>query len=287
MPCNQTRAEQRAGARGECCRSRARKRARGCQSSQLTGRLAHLAVWTKTEGGGLKPPGLFQPSMTLRGLSTGSLSDQKLLKPRVFLPACPVHRPHSCKWVMSLTALACCQRSFHWNGAVVCSGMSWSHTGVRVFHSSPAASSLDFIGGPAILLGLISLATDDHSMYAAVKVLHLVLTSNIMCDRLMQHICGYQVSPPSHPSLQMPPTTQQEAVIPEEQGGALLAQVDIPISMTFGESKLKVPWPLSITRAEGQVTTSQRGALIRMEMLTCLWLPTSFTDEFKNHLRSP
>ncbi|XP_006757192.1 PREDICTED: WD repeat- and FYVE domain-containing protein 4 [Myotis davidii] len=67
------------------------------------------------------------------------------------------------------------------------------HLGVRVFHSSPAASSLDFIGGPAILLGLISLATDDHTMYAAVKVLHLVLTSNVMCDRLMQHISGYQV----------------------------------------------------------------------------------------------
>ncbi|EPY78181.1 hypothetical protein CB1_001113005 [Camelus ferus] len=65
--------------------------------------------------------------------------------------------------------------------------------GVRVFHSSPAASSLDFIGGPAILLGLISLATDDHTMYAAVKVLHSVLTSNVMCDRLMQHICGYQL----------------------------------------------------------------------------------------------
>ncbi|XP_023085965.1 WD repeat- and FYVE domain-containing protein 4 isoform X2 [Piliocolobus tephrosceles] len=65
--------------------------------------------------------------------------------------------------------------------------------GVRVFHSSPAASSLDFIGGPAILLGLISLATDDHTMYAAVKVLHSVLTSNAMCDFLMQHICGYQI----------------------------------------------------------------------------------------------
>ncbi|OBS78637.1 hypothetical protein A6R68_18967, partial [Neotoma lepida] len=64
--------------------------------------------------------------------------------------------------------------------------------GVRVFHSSPAASSLDYIGGPAILLGLISLATDDHTMYAAMKVLHSVLTSNAMCDHLMQHICGYQ-----------------------------------------------------------------------------------------------
>ncbi|XP_057164793.1 WD repeat- and FYVE domain-containing protein 4 isoform X4 [Ursus arctos] len=67
------------------------------------------------------------------------------------------------------------------------------HLGVRVFHSIPAASSLDFIGGPTILLGLISLATDDHTMYAAVKVLHSVLTSNVMCDRLMQHISGYQI----------------------------------------------------------------------------------------------
>ncbi|XP_006897794.1 PREDICTED: WD repeat- and FYVE domain-containing protein 4-like [Elephantulus edwardii] len=65
--------------------------------------------------------------------------------------------------------------------------------GVRVFHSSPAASSLDFIGGPAILLGLMSLATDEHTMYAAVKVLHSVLTSNAMCDRLMWHISGYQI----------------------------------------------------------------------------------------------
>ncbi|KAM4840423.1 WD repeat- and FYVE domain-containing protein 4 isoform X1 [Urocitellus parryii] len=65
--------------------------------------------------------------------------------------------------------------------------------GVRVFHSSPAACSLDFIGGPTILLGLISLAKDDHTMYAAVKVLHSVLTSNAMCDHLMQHICGYQI----------------------------------------------------------------------------------------------
>lgn len=62
-----------------------------------------------------------------------------------------------------------------------------------MFHARPAASSLDFIGGPTILLGLISLATDEHTMYAAVKVLYLVLTSNSMSDHLMQHISGYQV----------------------------------------------------------------------------------------------
>lgn len=87
-----------------------------------------------------------------------------------------------------------------------------------MFHSSPAASSLDFIGGPAILLGLISLATDDHTMYAAVKVLHLVLTSNVMCDHLMQHIFGYQVTPPSHLHLWLP-----RELLSKGQGGTSLA----------------------------------------------------------------
>ncbi|XP_027715064.1 WD repeat- and FYVE domain-containing protein 4 isoform X3 [Vombatus ursinus] len=65
--------------------------------------------------------------------------------------------------------------------------------GVRVFRSSPAANSLNFIGGPAILLGMISLATDDHTMYAAIKVLHSVLSSSAMCDNLMKQIQGYQI----------------------------------------------------------------------------------------------
>lgn len=102
-----------------------------------------------------------------------------------------------------------------------------SHTGVRVFHSNPAASSLDFIGGPAILLGLISLAKDDHTMYAAVKVLHLVLTSNAMCDCLMQHIFGYQVISLSHLSLQLPRGCRLE-----EQREVSLATVDIPSIVT-------------------------------------------------------
>ncbi|XP_019355019.2 WD repeat- and FYVE domain-containing protein 4 [Alligator mississippiensis] len=65
--------------------------------------------------------------------------------------------------------------------------------GVRVFQSSPAANSLNFIGGPAILLGLIAMGRDDHAMYAAVKVLNSVLNSNPMSEKLMRHIGGYQV----------------------------------------------------------------------------------------------
>ncbi|XP_009977759.1 PREDICTED: WD repeat- and FYVE domain-containing protein 4 [Tauraco erythrolophus] len=65
--------------------------------------------------------------------------------------------------------------------------------GVRVFQSSPAATSLNFIGGPAILLGLIAMACDDHTMYAAVKVLNSILNSSPMSEKLMRHIHGYQL----------------------------------------------------------------------------------------------
>uniref|UniRef100_A0A672TPX7 Uncharacterized protein n=1 Tax=Strigops habroptila TaxID=2489341 RepID=A0A672TPX7_STRHB len=65
--------------------------------------------------------------------------------------------------------------------------------GVRVFQSSPAATSLNFIGGPAILLGVIAVACDDHTMYAAVKVLSSILNSNPMSEKLMRHMNGYQL----------------------------------------------------------------------------------------------
>lgn len=64
---------------------------------------------------------------------------------------------------------------------------------MRVFKSSPAATSLNFIGGPSILLGLIAMASDDHTMYAAVKVLNSILNSSPMSEKMMRHIGGYQV----------------------------------------------------------------------------------------------
>lgn len=148
------------------------------------------------------------------------------------------------------------------------------HTGIRVFHSIPAASSLDFIGGPTILLGLISLATDDHTMYAAVKVLHSVLTSSVMCDRLMQHISGYQVIPPS-----------QGAVLPREQGRASLALVDLSSMATSREGKPRGKGlETSVTTAGGQGMARQRGALIGMRMFICTSVPF---NEFKNHCGPP
>nr|XP_033797067.1 WD repeat- and FYVE domain-containing protein 4 isoform X2 [Geotrypetes seraphini] len=82
----------------------------------------------------------------------------------------------------------------HLSGAIRTIGAATvANYGVRVFNSNPAANSLNFIGGPAILLDLISMATDDHAMYAAVKVLHSVLISNAMSEKLMKHIDGYRL----------------------------------------------------------------------------------------------
>ncbi|KAF7247497.1 WD repeat- and FYVE domain-containing protein 4 [Varanus komodoensis] len=65
--------------------------------------------------------------------------------------------------------------------------------GTRVFQSCPAAVSLNYIGGPAVLLGLLAVACDDHAVYAAIKVLHSVLSSSAMSENLMKHISGYQM----------------------------------------------------------------------------------------------
>uniref|UniRef100_A0A670I2V6 WDFY family member 4 n=1 Tax=Podarcis muralis TaxID=64176 RepID=A0A670I2V6_PODMU len=65
--------------------------------------------------------------------------------------------------------------------------------GTRVFQSCPAAVSLNYIGGPAIMLGLLAMAHDDHTVYAAVKVLHTVLCSSAMSENLMRQIGGYQL----------------------------------------------------------------------------------------------
>nr|XP_056706521.1 WD repeat- and FYVE domain-containing protein 4 [Euleptes europaea] len=65
--------------------------------------------------------------------------------------------------------------------------------GTRVFQTCPAAVSLNYIGGPALLLGLLTLAGDDSSMYATVKALHSVLSSSTMSENQMRQIGGYQI----------------------------------------------------------------------------------------------
>ncbi|XP_029465484.1 WD repeat- and FYVE domain-containing protein 4 [Rhinatrema bivittatum] len=82
----------------------------------------------------------------------------------------------------------------HLSGAIRTIGAATvGYYGVRVFNSNPAANSLNFIGGPAILLELIAMALDDHALYAAVKVLHSVQSSNAMSEKLIKHMDGYRL----------------------------------------------------------------------------------------------
>ncbi|KAF7710465.1 WD repeat- and FYVE domain-containing protein 4 isoform X3 [Silurus meridionalis] len=65
--------------------------------------------------------------------------------------------------------------------------------GVRTFTSKTASSSLQYIGGPAVVLSLVAMATDDSSLYAAVKVLLSVLDTNAVIKQEMKRIRGYKL----------------------------------------------------------------------------------------------
>ena len=49
------------------------------------------------------------------------------------------------------------------------------------------------VGGPSAMLGLVAMATDVESMYAAVKALVCVVHSNRIARREMERTNGYQV----------------------------------------------------------------------------------------------
>ncbi|TSK22773.1 WD repeat- and FYVE domain-containing protein 4 [Bagarius yarrelli] len=67
------------------------------------------------------------------------------------------------------------------------------HFGVRKFTSNIASSSFQFIGGPAVVLSLVAMASDDSSLYAAVKVLLSVLDTNPAMKQEMKRISGYKL----------------------------------------------------------------------------------------------
>ncbi|XP_077207114.1 WD repeat- and FYVE domain-containing protein 4 isoform X2 [Paroedura picta] len=71
--------------------------------------------------------------------------------------------------------------------------VAMSHNGTRVLQACPAAVSLSYIGGPALLLGLLRMAGDDSSLYATVKALHSILNSSTMSENQMRQMGGYQI----------------------------------------------------------------------------------------------
>lgn len=65
--------------------------------------------------------------------------------------------------------------------------------GVRAFVPTPVATTLQYVGGAAAILGLVAMASDVEGLYAAVKALVCVVKSNPLASKEMERIRGYQV----------------------------------------------------------------------------------------------
>lgn len=79
-------------------------------------------------------------------------------------------------------------------------------SGVRTFVPKPVATTLQYIGGAAAILGLVAMASDVEGLYAAVKALVCVVKSNPLASKEMERIKGYQVGDHSAlPSLRFTP----------------------------------------------------------------------------------
>ncbi|XP_078532420.1 WD repeat and FYVE domain-containing protein 3 isoform X3 [Lissotriton helveticus] len=67
------------------------------------------------------------------------------------------------------------------------------YLGVRTFVPKPVATTLQYIGGAAAILGLVAMASDVEGLYAAVKALVCVVKSNPLASKEMDRIKGYQL----------------------------------------------------------------------------------------------
>ncbi|XP_047001362.1 WD repeat and FYVE domain-containing protein 3 [Schistocerca americana] len=71
-------------------------------------------------------------------------------------------------------------------------GVVIGYLGVRVFSPRPVTKMVDNVGGCSVLLGLIAMAQDVESLYAAVKALVCVVRSNRSAQLEMDRRRGYQ-----------------------------------------------------------------------------------------------
>ncbi|PNI83103.1 WDFY3 isoform 3 [Pan troglodytes] len=82
----------------------------------------------------------------------------------------------------------------HLNGSARTIGAALiGYLGVRTFVPKPVATTLQYIGGAAAILGLVAMASDVEGLYAAVKALVCVVKSNPLASKEMERIKGYQV----------------------------------------------------------------------------------------------
>uniref|UniRef100_G3RTL4 WD repeat and FYVE domain containing 3 n=1 Tax=Gorilla gorilla gorilla TaxID=9595 RepID=G3RTL4_GORGO len=82
----------------------------------------------------------------------------------------------------------------HLNGSARTIGAALiGYLGVRTFVPKPVATTLQYIGGAAAILGLVAMASDVEGLYAAVKALVCVVKSNPLASKEMERIKGYQL----------------------------------------------------------------------------------------------
>ncbi|XP_072921340.1 WD repeat and FYVE domain-containing protein 3 isoform X1 [Hemitrygon akajei] len=67
------------------------------------------------------------------------------------------------------------------------------YLGVRTYVPKPVATTLQYIGGAAAILGLVAMASDVEGLYAAVKALVCVVKRNALASKEMERIKGYQL----------------------------------------------------------------------------------------------
>ena len=65
--------------------------------------------------------------------------------------------------------------------------------GVRTFEPRPVSKMLNCVGGTSVMLGLVGMANNVDSLYAAVKATVCVLKGNTMALREMERMGGFQV----------------------------------------------------------------------------------------------
>ncbi|KRZ15735.1 WD repeat and FYVE domain-containing protein 3 [Trichinella zimbabwensis] len=72
-------------------------------------------------------------------------------------------------------------------------GVLVGYLGMRTFCAKSSAKLLETVGGIACVLGLVSMADDTESLYAAIKALFFALKTNRALNSEMEKIHGYQI----------------------------------------------------------------------------------------------
>jgi hypothetical protein len=69
----------------------------------------------------------------------------------------------------------------------------YSYIGVRIFVPNSVSKTIEYIGGPHVMLGLIAMSNDIESFYASVKAFVCILKSNKQMQNELLRTRAYQV----------------------------------------------------------------------------------------------